>query len=151
MVQVTLLEQLRQILIQKGVRTQAELKAELERCGYEVNQSTISRSLRKLGVIKAFSPDGEAFYQLLDSEEGVPAVQSSVSDLVTQIQHNESLIVIHTSPGSASLIARSLDHFNEGQILGTIAGDDTIFVAAMSGRSLPKLVIELKEFFAKAE
>jgi transcriptional regulator of arginine metabolism len=149
MIQITLLEQLKQILTQKGMRTQAELKAELERRGYEVNQSTISRNLRKLGVIKTFSADGVAFYQLLEADEGIPAVQSSVSDLVMQIQHNESLIVIHTSPGSASLIARSLDYFNEGEILGTIAGDDTIFVAAMSGRSLSKLVVELKEFFTK--
>lgn len=145
---VTAFELLREILAKKGAGTQEDLRTELERQGFEVNQSTISRNLRKLGAIKIFNPSGVAHYKLPD-EEVPPAVESSLSDLVTDIVHNETLIVIHTKPGSASLIARNLDHFEVGNILGTIAGDDTIFVAIPSGKSLKKIVAELKSFFGQ--
>ncbi len=146
--QSTALEVLREILAKKGAGTQEDLRTELEKQGFEVNQSTISRNLRKLGAIKIFNPSGDACYKLPD-EEVLPAVESSLSDLVIEIVHNDTLIVIHTRPGSASLIARNLDHFDAGNILGTIAGDDTIFVAISSGRSLKRIVSELKKFFGK--
>ena len=144
----TALELLRDILAKKGAGTQEELREELEKLGFEVNQSTISRNLRKLSAVKIFNPTGEAFYKLPE-EEIMPTVESSVSDLVTEIVHNDSLVVIHTSPGSASLIARNLDHFGADNILGTIAGDDTVFVAVPSGKSLKKIVAELRKFFGK--
>lgn len=147
--QITSLELLRDLLSKKGAGTQEELRAELEKEGFEVNQSTISRNLRKLGAVKVFSPTGETCYKLPD-EDVLPTVESSLSDLVSDIAHNDTMIVIHTSPGSASLIARNLDHFGTDQILGTIAGDDTIFVAVPSGKSLKKVTGELRRFFGKS-
>lgn len=146
--EITTAEALRSILTKKGAGTQEDLRAELEKQGLEVNQSTISRSLRKLGAVKIFSPTGEAFYKLPE-EEVIPTVEASLCDLVVNIVHNEFLIVIYTSPGSASLIARNLDHFGSDKILGTVAGDDTIFVAIPSGKSLKKIAAELKQFFGK--
>ncbi len=144
----TVLEALRDILSTQGAGTQEDLRSALQRRGYEVNQSTISRNLRKLGAVKAANSLGQAYYKLPE-EAAMPSVEASMSDLVTEIVHNDSLIVIHTSPGSASLIARNLDHFGDEYILGTIAGDDTIFVAIPSGKSLKKMVMELKQFFGK--
>ena len=144
----TALEALRGILSKKGAGTQEDLRTELENLGLEVNQSTISRGLRKLGAIKTFSPTGEAFYKL-PAEMAPPAVEASIADLVTKIDNNNTLIVIHTSPGSASLIARHLDHFAPGRILGTIAGDDTIFVAPTTEKQIKKVLEELKAFFGK--
>lgn len=76
-----------------------------------------------------------------------PSLRSSLSELVQDIVCNEYLIVIHTNPGSASLIARSLDHYGSDKILGTIAGDDTIFVTLPSHHSTKKMVEELKSYF----
>jgi transcriptional regulator of arginine metabolism len=142
------LDVLRDILANKGAGTQEELRAELEKHGFEVNQSTISRNLRKLRAVKIFNPNGEATYKLPD-EQTLPTVETSMSDLITEIVTNDFLIVMHTHPGSASLIARNLDHFVPENILGTIAGDDTIFVAIPSGKSLKKVAQQLKEFFGK--
>lgn len=144
----TALDALRRILSEKGAGTQEDLRSELGKLGFEVNQSTISRCLRKLGAIKTFSPDGDAFYKL-PTDPSPPAVEASIADLVTSINHNESLVVIHTSPGSASLIARHLDHFAPGRILGTIAGDDTIFVAPVAAKQIKKVMDELKFFFGR--
>ncbi len=146
--ELTTAEALRNILSKKGAGTQEDLRTELEKEGLEVNQSTISRCLRKLGAVKIFSPTGEAFYKLPE-EEVLPTIEASLSDLVTDVVHNEFLIVIYTSPGSASLIARNLDHFGNDKILGTVAGDDTIFVAVPSGKPLKKIATELKRFFRK--
>ena len=145
---ITPIDALREILIKKGADTQEDLRAELERKGLEVNQSTISRCLRRLGAIKTFSPNGDAFYKL-PAEPSPLAVESSITDLVTAVTHNESLIVLRTSPGSASLIARQLDHFAPGRILGTIAGDDTIFVAPVHEKQIKKVVAELNTFFRR--
>jgi len=142
------LEVLKTILSKKGAGTQEDLRSELERMGFDVNQSTISRALRKLGAIKTFTPGGDAFYKLPE-DQGPPTVEASITDLVTKISHNETLVVIHTSPGSASLIARHLDHFAPGKILGTIAGDDTIFVAPSQEKQIKKIFGELHQFFGK--
>jgi len=124
---------LRRLLETGAASTQDELREQLEAQGFEVTQSTISRSLRKLGAIKTVDESGQTIYRLAAVEPILPpAVQTSISDLVLDITNNGSIIVIKTPPGSASLIARHLDHYRPEGILGTIAGDDTIFVAPTS-------------------
>ncbi len=143
---ITALEALRQILSKKGAGSQEDLREELLKQGFEVNQSTISRGLRKLGAIKSFIPSGEAVYKL-PTKETPPPIGASLGELVVGINHNEFLIVIQTKSGSASLIAELLDNFGKEKILGTVAGDNTIFVAIPSGKSIKKFVTELTEFF----
>ncbi len=146
--ELTTLDALRTLLSKKDPGTQEDLRADLEKLGFEVTQSTISRSLKKLGALKTFSPTGESCYRLPE-EKTLTHAQESLSDLVTDIVHNDFLIVIYTSPGSASVIARKLDYFGNEKILGTVAGDDTVFVAIPSGKSLRKIAVELKDFFGK--
>ncbi len=64
----------------------------------------------------------------LPAELGVPTTTSPLKNLVLDVDHNDAVVVIHTSPGAAQLIARLLDSLQIPGILGTIAGDDTIFV-----------------------
>lgn len=144
----TALEALRQILSKKGAGSQEDLREELLKLGFDVNQSTISRGLKKLRAIKTFSPTGEALYKLPEKEI-TPAIGASLGDLVVSITHNDFLIVIHTASGSASLIAELLDNFGKEKILGTVAGDNTIFVAIPSGKSTKKFAAELAEYFSQ--
>ncbi|MEW6057228.1 MAG: arginine repressor [Bdellovibrionota bacterium] len=122
---------LRKLLSQERASTQDELREQLEKLDFEVTQSTISRDLRKIGAIKAIDPDGRTVYRLPE-ESLAPITASSMRELVLDIQSNGYLIVIHTTPGSASLVARQLDQVAPENILGTIAGDDTVFVAPAS-------------------
>ena len=125
------LEILRKLLEEGELSTQEELREKLEKQEFAVTQSTISRDLRKIGAVRAVDGEGRTVYRL--SEELEPqAVAGSFGDLVREITTNGSLIIIHTAVGSASLIARRLDNVSPGGILGTIAGDDTIFVAPAS-------------------
>lgn len=93
-----------------------------------VNQVKISRLLHKIGAIKV--NEGEKIvYRLPETELVTITPGDKLKQLILNISHNEVLIVINTLPGSAQLVARLLDlKVNDG-ILGTVAGDDTIFVA----------------------
>lgn len=124
------LEALRKLLLDGELSTQEELREKLEKMDFAVNQSTISRDLRKLGAIKATDTLGQTVYQL--AEEYEPPAAGTMNNLVVDIRTNGYTIVIRTSIGSASLVARHLDRVGPEAILGTIAGDDTIFVAPTS-------------------
>lgn len=120
-------EAIRKMLMEGFSGTQEHLCERLAGMGFDVNQSTVSRALRKLGAIKSMESDG-VVYRLPNgmSHEGY---SGSVGNLIRSVRHNESMIVIRTVVGSASFIGEFLDHAKAGGILGTIAGDDTLFVA----------------------
>lgn len=140
------LDALRKLLGEGELSTQDELREELLHMKFDVTQSTISRDLRRLGAVKAIDQDGRTVYRLPE-EVTAPVTTSSLRDLVTEIAHNGSIVVIHTTPGSASLVARHLDHYKPGDLLGTIAGDDTIFVAPASLRDLKATIRAIEMSF----
>lgn len=129
------LDALRELLGEGSLSTQDELREKLEKMEFAVTQSTISRDLRKLGAIKAIDPSGRTVYRLPD-EPTTALSGNSLRDLVIQIKTNGAIIAIKTTPGSASLVARHLDFILAEKLLGTIAGDDTIFVAPASLRNI---------------
>lgn len=134
----TRLEFLRQVLADGDLSTQEELVEKLEKNHFSVTQSTVSRDLRKLGAIRAIDGKGRTVYRLPE-EMFVPVKSSSLNEMVTSIQSNTSLIVIRTHPGSASLVGRFVDMTFSDEILGCIAGDDTVFVAPQSQRETNSL------------
>lgn len=136
---------LRTLLTGRKASTQEAICAALEKLGYEINQSKVSRLLRKIGAIKIVNTRGQTVYSL-PREPAPPSVTTPLKDLILDITANETLVVIFTSPGSASLIGRVLD-YNQitTEILGTLAGDDTIFVAPKSVKDISKLESEIKK------
>lgn len=139
------IETLRELLQNGEAGTQEEIVSQLGRRGFDVTQSTVSRALRRIGAIKVLNEGGETVYRLPDEVTAPPPIQAGLSDLVRDITHNGMMIVIHTTPGSASLVARHLDHARPGGILGTLAGDDTIFVAPASARSIRAAVTLIRQ------
>ena len=124
-------EALRKLLRAGAQSTQEELREKLKSQRFDVTQSTVSRDLRKLGAVKVSDTAGRIVYKLTDSANE-PVVAGSLAEMIVDVRANSSIIVIHTPPGSAPLVARHLDRFRPAGILGTIAGDDTIFVAPSS-------------------
>lgn len=124
----TISDDLRDLLIQGTVSTQEEICDALEAKGHEVNQSKISRLLRKVGAVKSKNESGQIVYRL-PKEPAPPTPNTKLSSLIINTLSNETCVIVHTSPGSASMVARLLDHKREYcGILGTIAGDDTILI-----------------------
>lgn len=136
------LHALRELLLEGKLSTQDELRSELERRDFSVTQSTISRDLKRIGAIKTVDTQGRTVYRLSDdiSPPIAGPVANSLRDLVAAIKSNGTIIVINTTPGSASLVARHLDAHRPAGIIGTIAGDDTIFVAPASTKDIARTV-----------
>ncbi|MFZ9034549.1 MAG: arginine repressor [Francisellaceae bacterium] len=106
----------------------------------QLNQSRISRLIHQIGAIKQKNVDGQLVY-MLPHEQIVPSKETLVHEFILSIRHNESLVVIKTVPGAASVIARALDCniALEPYILGTISGDDVVFVAGVIKTSMTHL------------
>lgn len=139
---MSLTETIRTILSRKAIHTQEELRAILEADGISVNQSTVSRAIHKLGVVRV-SERGEKVYRLPDWD-APPSIETSLAELLLSIEFNEHMIVIRTKPGSASLIARHVDHRVQDYVLGTLAGDDTIFITPRAGVSLDETCLAIR-------
>lgn len=128
-------EVLKIIISSMELARQEDLLAELTRRGYVCTQSTLSRDLRQLQVVKAQNQDGAYVYMLPRmgqyrrvSDQHV--AESHVSDAgIRDVRFTGPLAVVRTLPGHASHVAYDIDRANSPLILGTIAGDDTVFAA----------------------
>lgn len=138
---------LRQLIREGEASTQEELCASLRKKDYDVTQSTVSRDLRRIGAIKVTNSEGEIVYRLPeDHSTSTRILNNDLGGLLMEIQSNESMIVLHTTPGSASLVARSLDAVrSQIGILGTIAGDDAIFVVPATTKKIGAVIKKIKE------
>ena len=133
-------EAIRQLLSQGPAETQGSLVAALESQGFTATQSSVSRDLRELGAIKTANG-----YELpavtSDGEEQLAAV----SGLLREIQPaGPNLLVIHTGIGAAQRVALALDRSHWPGMVGTIAGDDTIFVATESAAAQKNLITRIE-------
>jgi transcriptional regulator of arginine metabolism len=137
---------IRELLGSRQVATQEELRELLAGRGHDVTQATLSRDLAQLGARRAAQPAGGTYYELPDA---VRAPQLLV-DLVRTIDDNGTLVVVHTSPGAAQVVANALDRAKVPEVLGTIAGDDAIFIAPARGVSTTRLSRKLREIVATA-
>jgi transcriptional regulator of arginine metabolism len=124
--------------------TQSDLCSALQSHGFDVTQSTISRVLKNLGVVK-ISEKGRTIYRPpLDTPRA--ALNHGLAPLVQSVQRNETMIIIKTAPGSAMLVAGFIDHHCADDVLGTVAGDDTLFVAPKSVKNIEGHMAGLVEF-----
>ena len=111
---------------QPAVASQAELRRRLRARGINASQATLSRDLAALGVHRAAGAHGPRY--LVDSDGGALPLEP-VRRLVDGIESNAALVVVRTKASAASTVARALDEAQLDEVMGTIAGDDTIFVA----------------------
>lgn len=141
------LDSLRELLREGSIGTQEELCEALKRNRLKVTQATISRDLRRLGAIKEIKSDGTTVYRLPGTETAALPMNASsrLKDLILTIKDNGYLVVIRTPPGSASLVAHHLDAIHLTGVLGTIAGDDTVFIAPASRNDIGSIKNKLSE------
>ncbi len=141
---------IRQLLAERRVATQGALRALLSRAGYHVTQGTLSRDLAVLGARRAPLPGGGMAYEL-PAAAATPWAAGTAGSLVTRVRDNGSLVVVNARAGAASAVALALDQARLPEVLGSIAGDDTVFVAPAQGTTAARLRQRLDEFFFKKE
>lgn len=133
---------LREILLKGTAKTHAEIQQELKRYGISSSQSKISRLLHQIGAVKLVDSHGKTQYRLpheagLIHELTSPQEKTLIRQWVLNVASNETLLIIHTTPGAAGMVARIIDqHRINLDVLGTIAGDDTIFVAPKDHKNI---------------
>ncbi len=143
-----LLTAFKELLAQERFGSQSEIVNALQEMRFsQINQSKVSRMLSKFGAVRTRNTRMEMVY-CLPNELSVPNTSSPLKNLVLDIDHNELLIVVKTSPGAAQLIARLLDSVGKAEgILGTIAGDDTIFITPTQGVDIKELIQNIHSLF----
>lgn len=129
----------------QAVASQEELVARLARAGIAATQATVSRDLDDLGAVRQ-RRDGAMRYVLpaAAADRAGPMLDRLLADWVTDIVAAEGLVVVKTPPGSANLVANGLDAARLDGVAGTIAGDDTIFIALARGTSPGALADRLR-------
>jgi transcriptional regulator of arginine metabolism len=137
------------VIARQAVSTQAELKDLLKARGIEADQATLSRDIRELGLVKA-SDDGAHYHYAPVEAVAPPAhvkASTTLARLVRKIDCSGNLLVVKTDPGEASPIGLALDRMGWAEIVGTVAGDDTLLVVVKEGvpaRKLAKRILDLK-------
>ena len=109
----------------KSIYTQDELAQELKKLGITATQVTLSRDIRELGLAK--TPEG---YRQITASEAGPALETLAAEFLLDVRLAQNLIVLKTSPGHANSVAVALDDGEWPEVVGTLAGDDTILVIA---------------------
>lgn len=120
----------KRLLKEQCYGSQGQLAGALALQGFDnMSQAKISRLLSKLGAVKTRNANNEMIY-ILPDELAVPKSKQSIESVVLSVKHNNMQIILKTGIGGAPLISRMLDSMGEAVgILGTLAGDDTIFIA----------------------
>lgn len=134
----------------RRVSTQEDLRGLLAVQGFEVTQGTLSRDLARLGARRAPGAEGGTVYELpVDSAAPAPRALEALNPLVLHIRDNGALVVVRTTPGAASAVALALDQARLPEVLGTLAGDDTVFVAPVQAASASRLTRTLNGLLRK--
>ncbi len=139
------LRDLYRLLHEGQAASQEDLVHELRSAGHEVTQATVSRDLRAIGALKV-RVNGELAYRLPDDVPSAAGGELTARNLArvlnefaVDIRPAGSLVVVSTPPGHAGAVARALDLAPVDEVMGTLAGDDTIFVAAADAGSARRL------------
>ena len=124
-------ETILQIIAEKDIETQDQLLSELKNLGIPSTQATISRDIKELRIVKELTSFGTYRYTTATSEVGgtfSSKLNTIFRQCVTRFDYAQNMVVIHTLPGLASAAASAVDAMNMGVVVGTLAGDDTVFI-----------------------
>lgn len=132
-------------LIKAGlIHSQSDLVKQLKKAGFPVTQATASRDLEEIGAVRGRNSVGESVYRISNSdEESISRTLPVPSGLIISVEASGNLAVVRTPPGGAQLLASSLDHSGISEIIGTIAGDDTVLVVSRKATGGAQLAKEL--------
>lgn len=139
-------------LVEKyDIDTQETLIKRLSELGYSVTQTTISRDIRQLNLVKGVTARGTYKYVApsVRKENSVPILNSAITDSVIKIEAAGNIIVVKTFAGMANAIAVCVDSLHHDSVVGSVAGDDTILLVIKDNSSAVSFADELRRMFDK--
>ena len=136
-----------EIISNRNVETQEQLLQELQNAGFRSTQATISRDIKELRIVKELTSFGT--YRYTAATDEVSSTFSSklntiFRECITSFDYAQNMLVIRTLPGLASAAASAIDAMNMSVVVGTIAGDDTVFVVMRDANAAAAFCGEIK-------
>ena len=137
---------IRDLVADRKVASQEELRRLLYKGGHRVTQATLSRDIHELRLVKTAEgyklPQGEV------AEAFLPSIERLIHEFVYEVKTAQNLVVVKTSAGSAQPVSAAIDAEEWDEVVGTIGGDDTILVIAHDAKVAEKLARRIREYFA---
>jgi transcriptional regulator of arginine metabolism len=135
-----------ELVAENALSTQAELAAALRADGFDVVQTTVSRDVQELGLVKVRAPSGRLVYAApgASDEDRRRAIAAAMRRYAIGVEATDSLVVVVTPSGYASALAQAIDEGRHPLIAGSLAGDNTIFLAPRAGAGTGPLRDELQ-------
>ena len=136
-----------EIISNRNIETQEQLLVELQSAGFYSTQATISRDIKELRIVKELTSFGT--YRYATATHGIESTFSSklntiFRECITSFDYAQNILVIHTLPGLASAAASAIDAMKMSVVLGTLAGDDTVFVVMRDSNSAAAFCGEIR-------
>ena len=129
-------EKILELIDRYDISTQEELLIKLLECGVEVTQATVSRDIKELRLVKHPSSNGQYKYSLANSsDEKYMKYYSIFAESVTLTDYAQNICLLKCHPGTAQAACAAIDALSLSEVLGTIAGDDTIFILCKTERA----------------
>lgn len=140
---------IKDIIDNNKIETQEDLAAALRAQGIDVTQATVSRDIKELMLVKV--PDANGHYHYAYPKEHsmmvtMDRLERIFQDSIISVRNNDDMVVIRSLPGSAAFVAYAVDYMKWPEVLGTIAGDDTVFIALESKEGVATLLKRLQEY-----
>jgi transcriptional regulator of arginine metabolism len=136
-----------EIISDHVIETQDDLIAKLKESGYPVTQATVSRDIKQLGLIKTATKDGGYKYTATrsDTSGNENKLKTIMRETVVNAQNAQNIIVVKTFSGMANAAAAALDALAEESVIGSIAGDDTIFIVVRNNEDAEEFTNYIRE------
>lgn len=136
-----------EIISDHVIETQDDLIEKLKESGYPVTQATVSRDIKQLGLIKTATKDGGYQYTVTRNESSgnENKLKNIMRETVVSAQNAQNIIVVKTFSGMANAAAAALDSLAEEAVIGSIAGDDTIFIVVRNNEDATEFTNYIRE------
>jgi transcriptional regulator of arginine metabolism len=138
---------IKQILASRTITTQSELASAMRKEGFKTTQATLSRDMKELGIAWVYTPSGAKY--MLSPEQEEERMTTLIGFEIEQIDANESIVIIKTLPGRAQGVAEIIDHLRLPSVLGTLAGDNTVFILPRSIKKIKETISALRGVLEK--
>lgn len=134
-----------EIIKQQRIASQEALREQLLLLGTDVTQATLSRDIRELRLVKVPDADGHSHYSIPEEWESTPPLEALLPTLFQSADGTGNLLVVKTRKGGAQTVAAGIDWEEWPEVLGTLAGDDTILMVLREAGSLPTVQARIEE------
>jgi transcriptional regulator of arginine metabolism len=140
---------IKQIVANRTINTQNELASAMRKEGFKTTQATLSRDMKELGIAWVYTPSGAKY--MLNPEQEEERLTTLIGMEVENIEANETVVVVKTLPGRAQGVAEIIDHLRLSSVLGTLAGDNTVFILPRSIKRIKTTIQALRDVLAKTK